>query len=365
MASKHIQQWIDSGEEVKAKLAVLIKTPLVVDTDAQPELDVTTDDTTDTRKRARKLTAVMQQSKEQEKTEKGNREDKAEKGPAKKRKKDGKKPEDSRSNTSNKENKNKQPKKVSSKSKSNKSKETRKQLTSIANKTAAEKGASTNAAQDIFTTFMEAFPKGPLSNETCKETNQVSLADSDHSDTEEETDGETAGELSFGMAAYPPNMPPNSATNIISTPRIMERQKKVPPSLNESTVTSPRIQQQKTSLVFQPRVPVTPSTSSRQLQELLPRNQSVSPTGRSGTPLSETAEIVARAMSSQLNDDDDCYQSGGFSDLLARPLSQDEDQEVEIVKRELIELREENSRLHDEIAMLRLQLNSPTRNQPS
>ena len=70
-------------------------------------------------------------------------------------------------------------------------------------------------------------------------------------------------------------------------------------------------------------------------------------------------------MSSQLNDDDDRYQSGGFTDLLAWPLGQDEDQEVEIETRELIELREENSHLHDEIAMLSLQLNSPTRNQPS
>lgn len=201
--------------------------------------------------------------------------------------------------------------------------------------------------------------KGPLSNETCKETNQVSLVDSDHSDTEEETDGETAGELSFAMAAYPPNMPPNSATNIISTPHYGKAEGSSKLKLINSNI--PAHLATKNTLGFQPQVPVTPSTSSRQLQELLPRYQSVSPTARSGTPLSETAEIVAPAISSQLHDDDDCYQSGGFSDLPARPLGQDEDQEVEIEKRELIELREENSRLHDEIAMLRLQLNPPTR----
>lgn len=65
-------------------------------------------------------------------------------------------------------------------------------------------------------------------------------------------------------------------------------------------------------------------------------------------------------MSSQLNGDDVYYQSGGFSDLLARPLGENATQE----RRELISLREENNRLHDEIAMLRLQLNSSVRNQP-
>ena len=63
MTSKRIQKWIGSGEEVKANLAALIDSPLLAKSDGHPELGETTDGSTDgTRKQARKLTAVMQES---------------------------------------------------------------------------------------------------------------------------------------------------------------------------------------------------------------------------------------------------------------------------------------------------------------
>lgn len=89
MASKRIQKWIEDGEEVKTNLAALIELPLLVNSESQPELaGDPTDDCTDgtTRKRVRKLTAVMQESQEQQKSDNENRAlaDKAEKAPAKK-----------------------------------------------------------------------------------------------------------------------------------------------------------------------------------------------------------------------------------------------------------------------------------------
>ena len=116
--------------------------------------------------------------------------------------------------------------------------------------------------------------------------------------------------------------------------------------------------QQQISLPETPRrAPITPLTARRR-QEPDTSNQSMSLTGRS-TTLSETAEVVAGAMSSQINGDDNCYPPGGFRDFLARPLSHDSNS-----LRELSELREENSRLQEEITMLRSQLNSCVRNQP-
>ncbi len=328
---------MEKGEEVK--LEVLIKTPLTESTDGEPE---TSDDTAGSQKRVRKLTAVMKQSQEQEA---------AEKEPPKKRKKDGKKADDSHSNTSNKENdnKNKEPKKASLKSKSAdmSNKETRKQLTDIANKKAekaAANEASSHAAQAIYRTFLTTFPGGAHSKESCKETSQPVVVDSGESDAEvEETDGDTADELPLDIVA-----------DTLPNRRIIEGQH----SLDQLTVISPRIVQE-ISPVFPPRVSDT-GTSRRQLQELFPPTRRLSPSARSGTTLSETAEMVTQAMSSQLNGDDVYCQSGGFSDLLARPLSDNATQE----RRELISLREENSRLHDEIAILRSQLNSSVRNQP-
>lgn len=73
MASKRIQKWIEDGEEVKTNLAVLIDSPLLVNSESQPELGDTTDGCTDgTRKRARKLTVVMQESQEQQKSDNEN-----------------------------------------------------------------------------------------------------------------------------------------------------------------------------------------------------------------------------------------------------------------------------------------------------
>lgn len=293
----------------------------------------------------------MQQSQEQENADKENKGDEAEKQPPKKRKKDGK-VNDCHSNTSNKENdnKNKEPKKAPSKSKSadKSNKETRKQLTNIANKKAekaAENEASSHAAQDIYCIFTTTFPRGTHSKERCKETSQTSVVlDSGESDAEvEETDGDTADELPLGFLA---GIPPNR--------RIIEGQH----SLDQLTVISPHTLQEM-SPVFPPRISDT-GTSTRQLQELFPPTKRLSPSARSGTTLSETAEIVTQVMSSQLIGDDVYYQSGGFSDLLARPLGENTTQE----RRELISLQEENSRLHDEIAMLRSQLNSSLRNQP-
>ena len=122
-----------------------------------------------------------------------------------------------------------------------------------------------------------------------------------------------------------------------------------------------RVQQQMSpSASLLPRVPVTPSTSSR--QELLPQTQSGSLTSRSGTSLSETAEAFVRAMNSPcINVDDDYFPPGGFRDFLARPLGQDVSQESQ---KQLVQLQEENSKLRDEIAMLRAQLNSSAKKQP-
>lgn len=73
MASKRIQKWMEDEEEVKTNLAVLIDSPLLVNSESQPELGDTTDGCTDgTRKRARKLTVVMQESQEQQKSDNEN-----------------------------------------------------------------------------------------------------------------------------------------------------------------------------------------------------------------------------------------------------------------------------------------------------
>ena len=85
MASNRVQKWIEHGEEVKANLAALIDSHLLVNSDGQPNLDETTDVCTDsTRKRARKLTAVMWESQEQQQKKNKNSADKPEKAPAKK-----------------------------------------------------------------------------------------------------------------------------------------------------------------------------------------------------------------------------------------------------------------------------------------
>ena len=85
MASNRVQKWIERGEEVKANLAALIDSRLLVNSDGQPNLDETTDVCTDgTRKRARKLTAVMRESQAQQKRDNENSADKPEKAPAKK-----------------------------------------------------------------------------------------------------------------------------------------------------------------------------------------------------------------------------------------------------------------------------------------
>ena len=335
MASKRIQKWIEDGEEVKTNLAALIDSPLLVNSESQPELGDTTDGcTAGTSKRARKLTAVMQESQEQQKSDSENRADKPEKAPAKKRKKDDKETDHIDSQKSNKENTGKQAKKGPVKSKADKSKETRKQLSNIANKTTAENEACTKATREIYQTFMAAFPGSTHPKERG---NQVSLVeDSEDSDAEEETDG-TAGELA-----------------------------NVPPSLGEPTVTPPRIQQQMSASISLPhQVQVTPPIATDSRQELLPPIQSGSFTPRSGTTLSlsETAEAFVRAMNSPLNvdSDEDFFPPGGFRDFLARPLGQDMSQESQ---KELAQLREENSQLRDEIAMLREQLNSSAKNQP-
>ena len=109
MASNRVQKWIERGEEVKANLAALIDSPLLVNSDGQPNLDETTDVCTDgTRKRARKLTAVMRESQEQQKRDNENSGDKPEKAPAKKHLKDDKET-DHIDSQSNKKNKGKQP----------------------------------------------------------------------------------------------------------------------------------------------------------------------------------------------------------------------------------------------------------------
>ena len=73
MASNRVQKWIEHGEEVKANLAALIDAHLLVNSDGQPNLDETTDVCTDgARKRARKLTAVMPESQEQQKRDNEN-----------------------------------------------------------------------------------------------------------------------------------------------------------------------------------------------------------------------------------------------------------------------------------------------------
>ena len=139
-----------------------------------------------------------------------------------------------------------------------------------------------------------------------------------------------------------------------------EKKQNVPPSLGEPMVMPSRIQQQMSpSVSLPPRVPVTPSTGSR--QELLPQTQSGSSTSRSGTSLSETAEAFVRAMNSPINVDEDYFPPGGFRDFLARPLGQDVSQES---RKQLVQLQEENSQLRDEIAMLRAQLNSSAKKQP-
>ena len=364
MASKRIQKWIEDGKEVKTNLAALIDSPLLVNSESQPELGDTTDNCTDgSRKRARKLTVVMQESQEQQKSDE-NRADKPEKAPAKKRKKDDKET-DHIDSQSNKENKGKQPKKGPVKSKADKSKETRKQLSNIANKKTAENEACTKATREIYETFMAAFPGTTQSKERGI---QLSLVEeSEDSDAEEETDG-TADKLSCILVSDSPDTctSPNTGINITSpTSHIMERKRNVPPSLGEPTVTPPRIQQQMSASVsLPPRVQVTPPTGRR--QELLPPIQGDLLTARSATTpsLSETAEALVRAMNSPLNVDsyEDYFPPGGFRDFLARPLGEDMSQER---RKELAQLREENSQLRDEIAMLREQLNSSAKNQPS
>ena len=321
MADRSIDQWLKSGEDVKAKLAVLIATPFPVNAGADEATDET--NAKNPRKRIRKETAIMQESKEQEKSEKG---------PAtKKKKKDDNLVEDRVAKTQEKHHK-----KASSKSKADKSKETRTHLTNLANKSAAESEASVNAAKDIFNTFKGAFSRAS------KQTDQVSdmvTLDLDDSDEEGQTNVETAGEVS------------------LSTTDPVQQQKAVPLRLGQT-----HFQQQITPLTLPPRpaVPVTPLIGIG--QEILPQSQSVVSTSRAATSLLETADALAevRAMSSQLGGDEDCYPPGGFREFLARPLNHDSSQD----RKEIIELREENSRLRDEIAILKSKLISSARNQP-
>ncbi|KAK2553532.1 hypothetical protein P5673_025017 [Acropora cervicornis] len=281
----------------------------------------------------------MRESQEQQKRDNENSADKPEIAPAKKHLKDDKET-DHIDSQSNKKNKGKQPKKRPVKSRADKSKETHKQLSNIANKTTAENEACTKATREIYQTFMAAFP-GTNSKETAG--NQVSLVEElQDSDAEEETDG-TAGEWSFS----PITDTPDSRTS---------------PSLGEPMVIPSHVQQQMSPLAsLPPRVPVTPSTSNR--QELLPQTQSRSLNSRSGTSLSETAEAFVRAMNGpSINVDEHYFPPGGFRDFVARPLGQDMSHES---RKQLVQLQEENSQLHDEIAMLRVQLNSSAKKQPA
>ena len=247
------------------------------------------------------------------------------------------------------------------KSRADKSKETRKQLSNIANKTTAENEACTKATREIYQTFMAAFP-GTNSKETAG--NQVSLVEElQDSDAEEETDG-TAGEWSFSPITDTPDSRtwPNAGKNIKSpTSHVMGKKQNVPPSLGEPMVIPSRVQQQMSPLAsLPPRVPVTPSTSSR--QEPLPQTQSGSLNSRSGTSLSETAEAFVRAMNGpSIKVDEEYFPPVGFQDFVARPLGQDVSHES---RKQLVQLQEENSQLRDEIAMLRAQLNSSAKKQP-
>ena len=121
MASNRVQKCIEHGEEVKANLAALIDSHLLGNSDGQPNLDETTDVCTDsTRKRARKLTAVMWESQEQQKKTTKT----VQKAPAEKHLKVDMET-DHIDSQSNQKNKGKQPRKRSVKSRVDKSKETR------------------------------------------------------------------------------------------------------------------------------------------------------------------------------------------------------------------------------------------------
>ena len=208
---------------------------------------------------------------------------------------------------------------------------------------------------------MAAFP-GTNSKGTAG--NQVSLVEElQDSDAEEGTD-RTGGEWSFSPITDTPDsrISSNAGKNIKTpTSHIMGKKQNIPPSLGEPMVMPWRVQQQKSpSVSLPPRVPVTPSTHSR--EELLPQTQSGSLTSRSGTSSSETAEAFVQAMNSPcINVDEDYFPPGGFRDFLARPLGQDVSQES---PKQLVQLQEENSQLRDEIAMLRAQLNSSAKKQP-
>ena len=318
MADSSIDQWLKSGEDVKTKLAVLIATPFPVNAGADEATDET--NAKNPQKRIRKETAIIQESKEQEKSEKGP--------DTKKKKKDDNLVEDRGAKAQEKH-----PKNASSKSKADKSKETRTHLTNLANKLAAESEASVNAAKDIFNTFKGAFSRAS------KQTDQVSdmvTLDLEDSDEEGQTNAETAGEVS------------------LSTTDPVQQQKAVPHRLGQTHF------QQQITLPPRPAVPVTPLIGIG--QEILPQSQSVVSTSRAATSLLETADALAevRAMSSQLGGDEYCYPPGGFREFLARPLNHDSSQD----RKEIIELREENSRLRDEIAILKSKLISSARNQP-
>lgn len=385
MASKRIQEWIESGDEIKAKLAILIKAPLTPVHPTQTSLaEIATDGTT-SRKRP---------SQEQEEGEK------AEKQLAKRRKKDSEDSTKTRgNNAATKEAKTKQHKKAPTTA--IKAKETPKQLTNIASKS-AEYQASTSAVKEIYDNFLATGFSG-----VSHESNQAPVTETVHDseDGEEgevESDGDTALELTphgnrrqdkVSGIVHPPTETPEAVTPPIMErpPRIQQRSpsderspriQQTPsdslhlvPSRKKPVTTqiSPRVSQSAKSpkplaplriqqQILQPetprRAPIIPPTAHSR-QEPDSSNQSVSPTGRSLTTLSETAEVVAGAMSSQINGNNNYYPPGGFRDFLARPLSQDPNSE-----RELSELREENSRLHEEISMLRSQLNSCARNQP-
>ena len=153
-------------------------------------------------------------------------------------------------------------------SRADKSKETLKQLSNIGNKTTAENEACTKATREIYETFMAAFP-GTNSKEIAG--NQVSLVEESRDSDAEEESGGTAGEWSFSQITDSPDSctSPNAGKNIKSpTSHIMGKTQNVPPSLGEPMVMPSRIQQKMSpSVSFPLRVPVTPSTSSR--QELL------------------------------------------------------------------------------------------------
>ncbi|KAJ7384809.1 hypothetical protein OS493_019486 [Desmophyllum pertusum] len=401
MASRLVQQWIDTGEEVRPKLPLLVEKQLPgIDSKTTTDSGMDVGGTAGNGKRRRKRTTIMKESQEQERAQKKSKDASDTSNDE----------EDAESDDSDadKENLKQQTKKGKDTSAEKRAKETRRQLTNLANqKKKAEQESCTQGVTEIYNAFVgnfpvtshPTFPPSPASPGV-QSTNRGIPAGSGaqrHAssvirpapvspDVQSTNRGIPAGSGAQRHASSvipPAPVSPGVQSTNRGIPAGSGAQRHassaIPPapvspgvqSTNRGIPAGSGAQRHASSVI--PPAPVSPDVQStnrgipvsgtrRQHPPFISQENALpSYSSSEETSLSETGSAFVSAMGNV----DNRYMEtgGGYYDLLAKPLEENfgshDAYSHEIT--EIGQLREENQRLHQEIANLKSQLHSANR----